>query len=113
MKSEISSTTVGLEICIENSPQRCFSRVFRSRDAILSAISHPKLKLKWVEGQLRKDQYKRMFIDEMGKYDNEMVIVEDRNPEPDAANQKRISTNFNLMKRNPPETLLKEKLLNI
>ena len=89
MKSEISSTTLGLAICIEDSIQQRFSRVFESRDAILSAISHPKFKLKWVEGQLKKDQYKLMFIDEMRKYDDEMSVVEDRNPEPDAASQKK------------------------
>ena len=89
MKSEISSTTLGLAICIEDSIQQRFSRVFESRNAILSAISHPKFKLKWVEGQVKKDQYKHMFIDEMRKYDGEMSIVENRNPEPDVASQKK------------------------
>ena len=89
MKSEISSTTLGLAICIEDSIQQRFSRVFESRNAILSAISHPKFKLKWVEGQVKKDQYKHMFIDEMRKYDDEMSIVENRNPEPDVASQKK------------------------
>ena len=89
MKSEISSTTLGLAICIEDSIQHRFSRVFESRHAILSAISHPKFKLKWVEGQVKKDQYKQMFIDEMRKYDDEMSIVENRNPEPDITSQKK------------------------
>ena len=89
MKSEISSTTLGLAICIEDSIQQRFRRVFESRDAILSAISHPKFKLKWVEGQVKKDQYKQMFINEMRKYDDEMSIVENRNPEPDVATQKK------------------------
>ena len=46
------------QICIENSIQQCFNKVFESRDAILSAISHPKFKQKWVEGQVKKDPYK-------------------------------------------------------
>ena len=94
MKSEISSTTLGLAICIEDSIQQRFSRVFESRNAILSAISHPKFKLKWVEGQVKKDQYKHMFIDEMRKYDDEMSIVENRNPEPDVASQKKYFYEF-------------------
>jgi len=89
MKSEISSTALVLAICIENSIQQRFSRVFESRDAILSAISHPKFKLKWVEGQVKKDRYKQIFIDEMRKYEDEMSIVEDRTPEPDVASQKK------------------------
>ena len=89
IKSEISLTTLGLAICIEDSIQQHFSRVFESRDAILSAISYPKFKLKWVEGQVKKDQYKHMFINEMRKYDDEMSIVENRNPEPDIATQKK------------------------
>jgi len=54
MKSEISSTTLVLEICKD---LQHFSRVFESKDAILAAISLPKFKLKWVEGQTKKDQY--------------------------------------------------------
>ena len=84
MKSEISSATWGLVICIEDSIQQHVSRVFESRDAILSAISHPKFKLKWV-----KRQYKQMFINEMRKYDDEMSIVENRHPESDVATQKK------------------------
>jgi len=49
-----------------------------------------------------KDKYKQIFIDEMRKYDDEMSIVEDRNPEADVV---RISTSLSLMKRNLPEIL--------
>ena len=52
MKSEISSTTLVLAICIEDSILQRFSRVFESRDAILAAISLPKFR---VEGQGKKD----------------------------------------------------------
>ena len=89
MKPEISSTTLGLAVCIEDSIKRCFSRVFDSKDAIIAAVSIPKFKLKWVEGQVKKDQYKQMFIGEMRKFDDEMSIVEDRNAESDVASQKK------------------------
>ena len=49
----------------------------------------PKFKLKWVEGQVKKDRYKQIFLDEMKKYEDEMSIVEDRTPEPDVASQKK------------------------
>ena len=89
MKPEISSTTLGLAVCIEDSIKRRFSRVFDSKDAIIAAVSIPKFKLKWVEGQVKKDQYKQMFIDEMRKFDDEISIVEDRNAVPDVASQKK------------------------
>ena len=56
IKSEIFSTALVLAIWIKNSIQQRFSRVFESRNAILSAISHPKFKLKWVEGKVKKDR---------------------------------------------------------
>ena len=89
MKPEISSTTLGLAVCIEDSIKRRFSRLFDSKDAIIAAVSIPKFKLKWVEGQVKKDQYKQMFIGEMRKFDDEMSIVEDRNAESDVASQKK------------------------
>ena len=46
MKPEISSMTLGLAVCIEDSIKWHFSRLFESKDAIVAAISLPKFKLK-------------------------------------------------------------------
>ena len=75
MKPEISSTTLGLAVCIEDLIKRRFSRVFDSKDAIIAAVSILKFKLKWVEGQVKKDQYKQIFIDKMRKFDDEMSLL--------------------------------------
>ena len=75
MKTEISLATLVLAICIEDPILQCFSRVLESRDVILAAISLLKVKLKWVKEQVKTDQYKQTFIDEMRKYNDEMSIV--------------------------------------
>ena len=78
-----------LAVCIQDSIKQRFSTVFDSKDAIIAAVVILNLKLQWVEGQVKKDQYKQIFIDKMRKFDDEMSIVEDRNAEPDVTSQKK------------------------
>ena len=60
--------TTGLTLSLEDAINRCFEKVFDSRAAIISAITLPKFKLKWVESQTNKDHYTQMLIDEMQLY---------------------------------------------
>lgn len=53
---------------LEDAIKRCFKKVLDSKDAIISAITLPKFKLKWVELQRKKDRYTKMLIDEMLLY---------------------------------------------
>ena len=62
--------TTGLAFSIENAINQRFEKVFDSKDAIISAITLPKFKLKWVELQNKKDRYTQMVIDEMRLYAN-------------------------------------------
>ena len=78
-----------LAVCIQDSIKQRFSRIFDSKDAIIAAVVILNVKLKWVEGQVKKDQYKQIFIDKMRKFDDETSIVEDRNAEPDVTSQKK------------------------
>lgn len=57
--------TTGLVFAIEDSIKWRFSGIFDSKDAIISAMTLPKLKLKWVELQSKKDQYAQILLDEM------------------------------------------------
>ena len=78
-----------LAVCIQDSIKQRFSRIFDSKDAIIAAVVILNVKLKWVEGQVKKDQYKQIFIDKMRKFDDETSIVEDKNAEPDVTSQKK------------------------
>ena len=60
--------TTGLALTLEDAINRRFEKVFDSRAAIISAITLPKFKLKWVESQTNKDHYTQMLIDEMRLY---------------------------------------------
>ena len=64
-KSELSGMTVGLVTSIDSAINRRFSQIFDSYDAIIAAVASPKFKLRWVEKQEKKDQYKQMLLDEM------------------------------------------------
>ena len=48
--------------CIETAIKRRFQIVFETEDPILVAVVLPKFKLKWVESQKKKDEYKQMFL---------------------------------------------------
>lgn len=60
--------TTGLAFSLEDAINRRFEKVLDSKDAIISAITLPKFKLKWVELQTKKDRYTQMLIDEMRLY---------------------------------------------
>ena len=72
-KSELSQTIVGLVDSIEKAIRRQFSMLFESHDAIIAAVASPKFKLRWVEKQEKKDQYKQMLLDEMHLFDNDEI----------------------------------------
>ena len=57
--------TVGLVDCIENAIKHRFHNIFGNDDSILAAIVLPKFKLKWVESQRKKDDYKQMLLQAM------------------------------------------------
>lgn len=63
--SGLSTMTTGLVYAIEESIKQRFGAVFDSKNAIISAMTLPKFKLKWVEQQIKKDQYTQMLLDEM------------------------------------------------
>ena len=65
IKTQLSSMTTGLAFSLESAINKRFEKVFDSKDAIISAITLPKFKLKWVELQNTKDRYTQMLIDEM------------------------------------------------
>ena len=60
----------------------------------------PKFKLKWVEEVNKKDQYKRICIDKMRKCNDETMLTEERNSEPDTACQKKDFLTLNQMRKN-------------
>ena len=76
-KSELSPTIVGLVDSIERAIRRRFSMLFDSHDAIIAAVASPKFKLRWVEKQEKKDQYKQMLLDEMHLFDNDEIQIEE------------------------------------
>jgi len=61
----LSSMTIGLAGAIEDATRHRFKKVFQNDDAILTAVTLPKFKLKWVESQSKKDLYKQMLIQKM------------------------------------------------
>ena len=68
MKPQLTAMTTGLALSLEDAINRRFEKVFDSRAAIISAITLPKFKLKWVESQTNKDHYTQMLFDEMRLY---------------------------------------------
>jgi len=70
--------TTGMAFSVEDAIKRCFEKVLDSKVAIISAITLPKFKLKWVELQVTKDRYTQMLIDEIRLYaDNDCQERED------------------------------------
>ena len=61
----LSTMTTGLVYAVEDSIKQRFSGIFDSKNAIISAMTLPKFKLKWVELQSKKDQYTQMLLDVM------------------------------------------------
>ena len=61
----LSTMTTGLVYDVEDSIKQRFSGIFDSKNAIISAMTLPKFKLKWVELQSKKDRYTQMLLDEM------------------------------------------------
>ena len=58
IKADLSIMTAGLAVSIEGAIKRRFRIIFDSKEAILAAITLPKLNLRWVETQSKKDCYK-------------------------------------------------------
>ena len=63
IKVDLSVMTTGLASSIEDAIKHRFRSIFDSKEAVLSAITLPKFKLRWVETQNQKDRYKQMLID--------------------------------------------------
>ena len=78
VKPNLSPMTVGLVDCIENAIKHRFQRIFEQDDSILVAVVLPKFKLKWVESQRKKDEYKQMLLQVMQQHadDETMTIPE-------------------------------------
>ncbi|XP_065908790.1 zinc finger BED domain-containing protein 4-like [Dysidea avara] len=76
-KSELSATIVGLVDTINGAIRQRFSAQFDSHDAIIAAVASPKFKLRWVEAQETRDQYKQMLLDEMRLLRNDEFQVEE------------------------------------
>ena len=89
--SGLSTMTTGLAYTVEDSIKRRFSAVFDSKNAIISAMTLPKFKLKWVEEQIKKDQYTQMLLDEMRLCDDcgDDVVAVDDSAVKDVANKKK------------------------
>jgi len=68
IKTQLSPMTTGLAFSLEDTIKRCFEKVLDLKDTIISPITQPKLKLKWVEFQAKKDHYTQMSIDVMQLY---------------------------------------------
>ena len=75
VKPILSSMTMGLVDCIENAIKHRFQRIFEHKDPILAAVVLPKFKLKWVESQKKKDEYKQMLLQVMQEYADDGAIV--------------------------------------
>ena len=65
IKTQLTAMATGLTLSLEDAINRCFEKVLDLKDAIISAITPPKFKLKWVESHAKKDHYTQMLIDEM------------------------------------------------
>ena len=62
---QLSTATVGLVYTIESSIKHHFAKVFESNNAIIAAITLLKFKLKWVDDQRKKDQFKQVLMQEI------------------------------------------------
>ena len=67
-----------MALSLEDAINRRFEKVLDSKDAIISAITLPKFRLKWVESQAKKDHYTQMLIDEMDFMQRLMIPVKQK-----------------------------------
>ena len=76
---QLSTMTTGLAQTVQSAIEKRFSHIFGSKDAIITAVTSPKFKLKWVESQEQKDTYRQMIIDELQLHEraSEIVIEEE------------------------------------
>ena len=82
--------TVVLVDCIVNAIKHYFQDIFENDDSILAAIVLPKFKLKQVESQWKKDEYKQMLLQAMQQQaDNEAITTTGRQEESQKANKKK------------------------
>jgi len=75
VNTKLSSMTTGLVDCIENAIKRRFQTLFESIDPIMAAVVLPKFKLKWVESQVKKDEYRQLLLQEMEEVADDEVMV--------------------------------------
>ena len=61
-----------------------FQVIFETEDPILAAVVLPKFKLKWVESQKKKDEYKQMLLQAMEEQSDKEV---EATPESQEASQ--------------------------
>ena len=80
--------TMGLADCVEASIRKRFSAIFDLRHAIITVITLPKFKLRWVETQHKKDTLKQMLLDEKRLCDD-VVVEEDCKDSQAKANKKK------------------------
>ena len=80
---KLLTMTTGLVNAIDSAIKDRFANILDSQDAIIAAVTFPKFKLKWVESQEKKDAYKKMVIDELRQNENEIVLEEKPDAEPD------------------------------
>ena len=70
-----------MALSLEDTINRRFEKVVDSKNAIISAVTLRKFKLKWVESQAKKDHYTQMLINKMQLYaeSNDSSEAEDVN----------------------------------
>ena len=88
---KLSAMTTGLVYAIESAIKERFANILDSKDAIIAAVTFPKFKLKWIELQEKKDAYKKMVIDELRRNENEILLEEKPDSEPDGKGKHSMS----------------------
>ena len=66
--------TTGLAYAIDSAIKEWFANIFNSKDAIIAAVTSPKLKLKWIGSQEKKDAYRQMVVNELRQDENEVIL---------------------------------------
>jgi len=67
------------------------SNIFETEDPILAAVVLPTFKLKWVESQKKKDEYKQMLLQAMLEQSND---EEEATPETEEGQRTRKAIHF-------------------
>ena len=62
---------------MESSIKCRFAKVSESNNAVIAAVTLPKFKLRWVDNQIKKDQFKQVLIQEIRLRANDDVTETD------------------------------------